>query len=941
METVLALDRQWFLAIFTATALSPVLTALALGVYALSWNGLLFWIAGILVARARHFGRRALWALLTVYLGLVMGWIVSEQILKRLVDRPRPFVALGLHPLIPEPSTFSFPSGDATFAVGGAVALAAVAPRWRWPALLFAAAVVLERVAVGVHYPTDVLAGAAIGAVSGLLAPRVVSLLRRRARWRVFVVAHTHWDREWYERFEGYRARLVPMVSRLLDLLERDPAFRSFTFDGQTIAIEDHLEKRPQDRERIAALVAAERLFVGPWYVLADNVLVSGESLVRNFQEGLRVAASFGRALRVGYVADPFGHPAQIPQILRGFGYGTYVFSRGIGDEGEDLGAEFLWEAPSGDRVLASHLVDHYSGGLALVGELSETDAELRTRVRTRLPRMLEVPTRYANGPDLLFMEGDDHFGAYARRPGAVRAMPAAAANVDARIASLEEYAATIGLPPTTHAGEIVSGRYRPILRGVNATRVWIKQENARCERLLLECLEPYDAICGGDSRDELRSLWRTLLQNHPHDSICGCSIDDVHDIDMRPRFERVRVDGGTLAGDLMRRLCGDGPHAMVWNDLPWERDAVVDQGGLPIRVRCAALGAAAPVRVAGAVSSPADGVIENELLRVEVATDASFAIVDRASGERWERQNVLIDEGDRGDEYTFSYAGPTVTSNGVAGTRSVAVSGDRATVTVELPLELPAALRDDRLARSPERVRCAVRAEISLESGANRVDVSLFVDNAAKDHRLRVFCETSTRALTHVAGTHFAWLDRETRVSGRSGWIEQPTAERCAHEIVAVRGATRGLVAGLDGLRDYAVLHDGGTIALTLLRAVGWLSRGDLPERRGHAGPALETPSAQCQGPQRFRYCLVPLTRERRLGSAARIVRAFRSLLLPLKAIGLNLLTVGAASGLMIAVFQWGWGRRLGFLQVGQFDEAGHARKRRCCGNQIVRWPK
>ncbi len=868
-----ALDRLLYLAIYTATASSPVLGPLAVAVYVSSWNGLAFWLAGVLVARARHFGRRGLWALLTVYLGMAMGWLVSEQVLKRIVQRPRPFTVLDVQPLVGQPVTSSFPSGDATFAVGGALALAAVAPRWRWPALTFAAAVVVERVAVGAHYPSDVLAGALIGIASGLLAPRVVGLLRRRARWRVFVVPHTHWDREWYERFEGYRARLVPMVSRLLDLLERDASFRSFTFDGQTIAIEDHLEKRPQDRERIAALVAAERLFVGPWYVLADNLLVGGESLLRNLQEGSRVAASFGRALRVGYVADPFGHPAQMPQILRGFGYQTYVFSRGIGDEGEELGAEFMWEAPSGDRVLAAHLVDHYSGGLALVGEPSEGETALRARIRARLPRMLEVPTRYANGADLLFMEGDDHVEAYERLPEAVAAMRAVAPNLDARIASLEEYAAAVARPPTAHTGEIVSGRYRPILRGVNATRVWIKQENARCERLLLQRLEPFDALLGGEARDEVRSLWRTLLQNHPHDSICGCSIDEVHDIDMAPRFERVRVDGEALARDLERRLLGDGQRAMVWNDLPWERDAVVDLDGVPTRVRCDALGAVAPSRAAGAVGSPADGVIENEALRVEVAADATFTVVDRATGTRWERQNVLVDDGDRGDEYTFSYAGPTVSSSGAAGVRRTTVTGDRATVAVDLVLELPAALREDRLARSPERVACAVRAEISLDSGARRVDVRLAVTNAARDHRLRVFCDTATRSLTHVAGAAFAWLERDTRVSGHGGWIERPTPERCVHDFVAVRSAARGLAVGVDGLRDYAVLHDGRTIAITLLRAVGWLSRGDLPERRGHAGPALETPSAQCPGENAYRYCVVPLVDDDDLGRAAREV--------------------------------------------------------------------
>src|SRR5712692_9046969 len=653
MQFLADLDRQLYSAIVSATASSTILAVLVVVIAWLNWNGLVWWLAGLLISRARGFGRRGTFALLTVYLGMVDGWLVSE-LLKLVFRRPRPFTAIVPTPLtlIDHPASFSFPSGDATFAVGAAVALGSVVPRWRWPAYLLALAVCFERVAVGVHYPSDVLAGAVVGAISGLAAPRAIALVRRRVRWRVFVVAHTHWDREWYERFESYRARLVPMVSRLLDLLEREPSFRSFTFDGQTIAIEDHLEKRPQDRPRIEALVRAERLFVGPWYVLADNLLVSGESLVRNFQEGSRVAASFGRAMRVGYVADPFGHPGQMPQLLRGFGYGTYVFSRGVGDEGEDIGAEFMWEAPSGDRVLATHLVTHYASGLALVGELSETEAELVTRVRRRLPGMLDVPARYANSSNLLFMEGDDHVDAYQRLPDAIAAMHRVAPNLDVSIASLEEYAAATPAPPTSLAGEIIDGRYRPILRGVNSTRVWIKQENAASERLLLERCEPLDAFTGGEEGDALRALWRTLLQQHPHDSICGCSIDAVHDIDMAPRFVRVREQGAALAERLERRVIGDGARPLVWNDLPWERDAVVDLDGVPTRVRCAALGARGAARIAGGVRSPEDGVIENEALRVEVATDGGFFVVDNKSGARSGPHNMLLDEGDRGDEY-------------------------------------------------------------------------------------------------------------------------------------------------------------------------------------------------------------------------------------------------------------------------------------------------
>src|SRR3989449_713285 len=569
---------------------------------------------------------RGIAATATVVVGMIDAWAATELI-KLIVRRPRPFEALANAPsalpapetVIAHPSSYSFPSGDAALAMGAAVAFAYVTPKYRVPVLLLGISAALARVVVGVHYPLDVLGGMTVGIVSGLLAPRAIALLRRRLRWRAFVIPHTHWDREWYERFEGYRARLVPMVSRLLDVLERDPDFRSFTFDGQTIAIQDYLEKRPGDVPRVEALVRSDRLLIGPWHVLADLLLVSGESIVRNLQEGLRSAGELGRAARVAYVADPFGHPAQLPQILRGFGYDTYVFARGMGDEGESVGSEFWWVSPSGDRVRAAHLVDHYSNALPLVGPADEDPAALRRRVKAKTARILDWLTPYANGDAILLMVGDDHVEAYARLPEAVREIRQVFRNVDARIASLEEFAAV--MPPLQHvvSGEIASGRYRPILRGVNSTRVWIKQENAVCERLLLEWCEPLDALTGGTARDELRDLWRMLLQNHPHDSICGCSIDAVHDVDMAPRFAYVHERGEALASRLLERLARRGTSAMVWNPRPWARDAVVSVDGVPTRVRAGGLGLspASPAERVAVVAS-GDGAIENGVLRVE-----------------------------------------------------------------------------------------------------------------------------------------------------------------------------------------------------------------------------------------------------------------------------------------------------------------------------------
>jgi membrane-associated phospholipid phosphatase len=875
-----ALDRQLYLGIVDAR--NPPLAILAIVLTYLNYDGFVWWVGVVALVRARGVGRRGIASAATIVLGLADAWIVAE-VAKLAFARARPFDAVGipqggtpvqLLPAVPHPTSFSFPSGDAALAFGAAVALGIVSPRLRWPAVLLAVAIALSRVVVGAHYPGDVLAGALIGTASGLLAPRAIALVRRRFRWRAYVVPHTHWDREWYERFEGYRARLVPMISRLLDLLEKDPEYRSFTFDGQTIPIQDHLEKRPEDRPRIEALVRAERLFIGPWHVLADLLLVSGESIIRNLQEGLRVSGELGRAARVAYVADPFGHPAQIPQILRGFGYDTYVFARGMGDEGEDVGSEFLWEAPSGDRIRAAHLVAHYSNGLPLVGPADEDADTLRVRVARLTPALIDRLAPYANGDALLFMVGDDHVEAYPRLPEAVRAMRRALPNVETRIASLEEYAAAMPAGRNVVTGEIIRGRYRPILRGVNSARVWIKQENVACERLLVERCEPLDALTGGRARDELRTLWRTLLQNHPHDSICGCSIDAVHDLDMAPRFAFVRERGTALAEGLLRRVAGEGSAPMVWDSLPYEREAVVDVDGAPTRVRTRGIGVVPLERVPGSVRADGDAAIENEHLRVEVEADGSFFVIDRATGERTGRLNTLLSEGDRGDEYTYSYAGPTVGSRDVTARRSASVVGERATVMAELVLRLPAELRGDRLARSPELVDCPVRATISLDAGARRVDVTLAVTNRARDHRLRVLCESGTRTLTHHVGAAFATIERQNRFPVRAGWIEPAIADACVHDFVAIRGATRGLAVGVDGLREYAVLHDGQTIAVTLLRAVGFLSRGDLPERRGHAGPALPTPSAQCLGERQYRYTVVPLAGETEIASAARTVR-------------------------------------------------------------------
>ncbi|MFM9011297.1 MAG: glycoside hydrolase, partial [Planctomycetota bacterium] len=174
------------------------------------------------------------------------------------------------------------------------------------------------------------------------------------------VVPHTHWDRAWYLPFQAYRLRLVEMVAELLDLLESG-TLPNFVLDGQTVVLEDHLAIRPQDRPRIRTLVEAGRLRLGPWYTMPDCFLARPESLIRNLQRGIGIASEHGGASRVGYVPDSFGHFAQLPQILAGFGIDSFLFMRGMPVEVRDRdGAIFTWRAPDGSEVLATFLREGY-----------------------------------------------------------------------------------------------------------------------------------------------------------------------------------------------------------------------------------------------------------------------------------------------------------------------------------------------------------------------------------------------------------------------------------------------------------------------------------------------------------------------------------------------------------------------------------------------------
>jgi alpha-mannosidase len=369
---------------------------------------------------------------------------------------------------------------------------------------------------------------------------------------RLVLVPHTHWDREWYRTHEEFRYRLVQLLDGLLDLLERDPDFRHFTLDGQTIVVDDYLEVRPEMRGRIAELVRDGRLLIGPWYVLPDEWLVSGEALVRNLRLGLARAAEFGGSMEVGYVPDQFGHVGQLPQIFAGFGMAGAALWRGVGENvGETL---FSWEAPDGTRLLSIYLIQGYGNAAHLPLAPAALARRLEDAVASLAPR-----SRIAS---LLLMNGSDHLEP---QPGLPAALAAAAARLDGTrveigtlpgFLALAKREAPADLP--VHRGELRSGLRAPLLEGCASARSPQKRADFRNDRLLTRYLEPlaaWLAELGGDAAPAVLDLaWRVALQNHPHDSICGCSIDAVHE-QMDVRFARVEQIGTAHLQRVTRNL--------------------------------------------------------------------------------------------------------------------------------------------------------------------------------------------------------------------------------------------------------------------------------------------------------------------------------------------------------------------------------------------------
>ena len=806
----------------------------------------------------------------------------------------------------------------------------------------------------------------------------------------VLVVSHTHWDREWYQPLGRMRQRLVALVDDLLDTPDG-----CFLLDGQSVVLHDYLRVRPERATDLAAALRSGRLEVGPWYVLADGLIPGGEALIRNLMAGrAAVEAVAGPAGPAGagdaippvlYCPDSFGHPAALPDLARGFGLPLVVVWRGHGGEGDPAASVVRWVGRDGNPVLLYHLT---RSGYELGASLPTNDDAAAARWRMIHAQLAE---RDSGGLALL-LNGADHHLPQRHRAAALRALRRAAAPHTVRETSLSAFARElvdrtrdVTLPDV--AGERRdSYGYTWTLSGTTSSRAAQKRANARAERVLVRGAEPWAALALALHPEDaaaqrmagalLPEAWRTLLECHPHDTLCGCSVDEVaREMDVRlasasaqgkgirrdslalllgadadaargrrelwypalvlsnpaarPRAGVIEIelletvgdepvgpgsgvsaaDPGANAlpgaqldaldvGSQMLQLLGTrvrrerieplraypdndmvrATRALVWCGEPLpafglravplhpEASALDQLADWQERTRPGGRGSSSQPPPCSANRLPGGSFrIDNGLVEVTVAPDGAVtlarygnqehpltrrengeALAEAASGRRAAHTigSMLGIEWVReiGDLYTHQPEGQP-RGDWKVRTLSIAQRGPlRAELVVNFVLRVP------RCRGASREVKIPVSAVLRLNSGSPLVHVRVRGRNPARDHRLRLRLGTGLTEARVFADAALLPVERtpiRTSASARS--MESPPHTAPLHRYVTLLGE-RAVTVVSDGLAEYeATTH--GNVLVTLVRAVGELSRNTLPNRPGHAGWPAATPLAQSPG--------------------------------------------------------------------------------------------
>jgi len=723
------------------------------------------------------------------------------------------------------------------------------------------------------------------------------------------LVNHTHWDREWYETFETYRGKLIEAIKLILKALD-EGQFEYFMLDGQTIVLEDLKDVlEPHYYEKLETYIREGKIAIGPWYVLPDEFLVSGESLIRNLQIGIERSKELSVNEFVGYLPDTFGHIGQLPQIFKQLNISWSLLFRGVN---KDKKSEGYFVGSDGTRI-KTLILPLWTG---YYNHFISYDSH-----KEKLEKYIEDITSYSHTEELLLLNGADHLVPYNKLRDRTLELEKEL-NIAIKQSSLVDYTRKL---ENIELNETINGEQRDeskayILTNVASARTYLKLQNQSLEDELTTIGEPMELIKSLISCEYkhkyIKHIWKTLLKNHPHDSICGCSIDEVHK-EMETRNMKIEHMINSIvhyaSNDLIDFQPVDNKKIFVFNPHPYEIKTVLrSKILLPVEESFIALrdseGSEIPIEVLSVEKKMifkadvdlepnwyeakeyeiifeanlkgigfkeyhiVDGnppcknnvfepILENEHIKAYVNENGYINVFDKENNKIYRDLNKFISTLDCGDEYTYSPPfNDVISMTAFKGVERVINNKLYKEMILNYELSQPEELNYERKGPSEKRVISEIKTVITLKEGSKTLEFNTMVKNKAKDQRLRVIFPIGSSVDSFYTDVSFDMV------------LRKPLKDICydAEKLKEVKVNTYPTDSFVHVPKEFSVLHKGlqecevttvdennDGVFLTLIRSVGWLSRDDIRTRGGGAGPKFETPEAQCIGENKFYYAL------------------------------------------------------------------------------------
>ncbi|PLR85042.1 alpha-mannosidase [Bacillus canaveralius] len=729
---------------------------------------------------------------------------------------------------------------------------------------------------------------------------------------KVHIVPHMHWDREWYFTTEESRILLVNNMEEILETLENDSDYPYYVLDGQTAILEDYFAVKPENKERVKKLVQEGKLIIGPWYTQTDEMIVGGESIVRNLLYGIKDSEQFGSYMKIGYLPDSFGQSSQMPQILKGFDIKYSIFWRGTSERHGTDKTEFYWEADDGSKVL----VQLFPLGYAIGKYLPEDEEKLQERI----DKYFTILDQGATTENIILPNGHDQMPIQKNISTIIEKLSKLYPDREFFLSRYENVFAEIekssDLP--TLKGEFLDGKYMRVHRSIYSTRMDIKAANARIENKLANILEPLASVAyslGFEYHHGLIELiWKEIMKNHAHDSIGCCCSDKVHQ-EIFNRFTLAEEKVDQLIEFYKRKIVDsigtewNYDRLTAFNFLPYVRDEVmtatviskfhsfkllneeeeeiefevlkseiIDPGlidrqivhygnydpfikyTVQLRDSIPSLGyktyfVVEDTRKKEPTLCSADSVC-TDFFDITVNSNGSINIYDKKINQTFEQVLLLENGGDDGDEYDYSPLADEQLLYNDHVKAAIEITENRYTsfIDIQYTLAVPESLEH----RKQKVVNSSVDVHIVLTVPKHKpiIEVKFEVVNHARDHRLRALIPTGIASAFSVADNQFGIIKRKVydeamEVWEEENWDERPDSIYPMLSFTGLRNQQHGVYILTNSTREYEIVgEEYDTIAITLFRSIGVLGKEELLRRPGRpSGIKLPTPDSQMLG--------------------------------------------------------------------------------------------